>query len=101
MKAEIKPLSMMPMEHKKRVFNAWQQMTYETVKGMTRINVFKIATVNLSEISIDIKIYAGCNGYNRAVNDLLKAFIACSVKYSVSYIYDNQQRKYIHIVAKA
>lgn len=101
MKAEIKPLSMMPMEHKKRVFNAWQQMTYETVKGMARINVFKIATVNLSEISIDIKIYADCTCYNRAVHDLLKAFTYCQVEYKVSYVYDDKQRRYIHIIAKA
>lgn len=99
MKAEIKPLSMMPMEHKKRVFNAWQQMTYETVRGEARINVFN---AGLSEIKIDIKIYADCTCYNRAVHDLLKAFIYCQVEYKVSYgVYDDRQRKYIRIIAKA
>lgn len=99
MKAEIKPLSMMPMEHKKRVFNAWQQMTYETVRGEARINVFN---AGLSEIKIDIKIYAGCICYTRAICDLLKAFINCQVEYIVSYgVNNDKRRKYIHIIAKA
>lgn len=99
MKAEIKPLSMMPIEHKKKVFNAWQQMTYETVKGLAVANVF---CIGLCQIEIDIKIYVGSRGFKRAANDLLKAFIYCQVEYKVSYgVYDDTQRKYIHIVAKA
>lgn len=99
MKAGKKSLSEMSLEHKKRVFNAWQQMTYETVKGLAVANVF---CIGLCQIEIDIKIYVGSSGFKRAVNDLLKAFINCQVEYKVSYyIDDDTQRKYIRILAKA
>ena len=98
MKAEIKSLSEMPFEHKKRVFNAWEQMTYEIVKGNAIISV---CGVNTQEVRMSIKIYADCKGYKRAVNELTKAFVNCSVQFIVKYANDDAHRKYIYIGAVA
>lgn len=97
MKAAVKSLSMMPIEHKKRVFNAWEQMTYEIVKGDARISIF---IARMQEVRMSVRIYTNCSGYKRAVNEITKAFTNCQVEYTVSY--NNDMRgKYIYIVAKA
>ena len=101
MKAEIKSLSMMPFEHKKRVFNAWEQMTYEIVKGAARISIFNINTVQEKGIRMSVRIYTDCYGYKRAVNELTKAFVNCSVQFTVKYANDDAHRKYIYISAEA
>ena len=98
MEAEIKSLSMMPIEHKKRVFSAWEQMTYEIVKGDARISVYKVGT---QEVRISVKIYTNCSGYKRAVNELTKAFINCAVQFTVSYVNDMRGTGYIYIIAEA
>lgn len=98
MKAAVKSLSEMSIEHKKRVFNAWEQMTYEAVKGDARISVFK---VGMQEVKMSVRIYTDCKGYKRAVNELTKAFVNCSVQFTVSYIDDARGGKYIYIIAEA
>lgn len=89
----------MPLEHKKRVFNAWEQMTYITAKEDARISIFN---VNTHEVKMDIKIYVDCIDFKKAVNDLKEAFANCRVEYKVIYGYNvDAQRRYIHIIAKA
>lgn len=98
MKATVKSLSEMPIEHKKRVFNAWEQMAYEIVKGDARISVFKVGT---QEVKMNVRIYVDCKGYKRAVNELIKAFVNCSIQFTVSYVDDARGGRYVYIVAEA
>ncbi|WAX07057.1 hypothetical protein BF503P2_00052 [Bacteroides phage BF503P2] len=101
MEAEIKSLSEMPFEHKKRVFSAWEQMTYKIVKRDARIRIFNINTVQEKGIRMSVKIFTDCNNYENAVNELTKAFVNCLVQFTVSYVDDARGGRYVYIIAEA
>ena len=97
MKAAVKSLSEMPVEHKKRVFDAWEQMVYGIAKGDATVSVFRVGT---QEVRMSVGICIDCSSYKHAVNELTKAFINCSVKYTIDYVYACS-KKYIYITAEA